>query len=137
MVDANVAKRGGFGLFCGEVLLLQARGPLDVAVLFTLGVLGAAVGGDDQFGGKSGDFVLEAIEPDTRYLDFIDTATEMLELALIVIDLRGRDRGHAGLETAGSIGVGSSEEFEKVRQLGVRLKLESDHRAAWPTMDFF
>ena len=134
MVELQVVKRGGFRLSGGEVLLLQADGSLDVAVLFTLGVLAAAVGGDDQFGGKSGDFILEAIKPDTRHLDFKDTTAEVLELALVVIDLRGCDRGHAGLKTAGSIGVGSSEEFEKVRQLGVRFKLESHNRSARPTM---
>ena len=61
----------------------------------------------------------------------------MLELALVVIDLDGRDRRHAGLETADSIGIGGSEEFEKVRQLSVGLQLESHQRAAWPTIDFF
>ena len=121
MVELNVMKRGGFGWFGGEVAFLQTRGPLDIAVLFTLGALDASVGGDDEFGGKCGDLVHEAVESDARDLDFEDSATDMLELALVVKGLHGRDRGHAGLETAGSIGIRSSKEFEKVRQLGVRL----------------
>jgi hypothetical protein len=137
MVELLVVKRGVFGWLGGEVAFLQAGGPLDVAVLLALGVLAAAVGGDDEFRGKSVDFVLETVEPDSRDLDFKDTISDMLELALVVIDLDGGDRRHAGLETAGSIGIGGSESFEKVRQLGVRLQLESHHRAAWPTMDFF
>jgi hypothetical protein len=81
MVELQVVKRGVFGWLGGEVAVLQAGGPQDVAVLFTLGVLGAAVGGDDQFGRQSGDLVLKAIEPETRYFDFEDTITNVLELA--------------------------------------------------------
>lgn len=137
MVGSEVVKRSGFRLFGGEVLVPEAGGPLDVALLFTLGIFGAAVAGDNQLGRKAVDLVLETVESDSRHLNFKDAATHALELPLVMIEIGGSDRGHTGVETAGSMRIGSNEEIEKIHHLAVGPELECHDRAAHTTVNFF